>query len=277
MEMNKIIDYYGKAELRNFSELLGISQSELTQLSYKIKFSDDEIPSTVTFSFSDKCPENILKKIKNLDDSNSIVFLESILDENFEYQTEIEAITAAKNIGQKFYSEIASIEELNYLFIEERKLEKIYKRQLFVSVIALMESYLSETFISSISTNKRYLKNFVSTYPKFKEQKLTFSEIYINYDNINNIAIKEASDVLYHRLHVVKNMFTLTFEIAFPAINVINKFVTIRHDLVHRNGKTNKGEEIKIGRQDVEDLITEMTVFITEIEDAINSGSVNSD
>lgn len=45
----------------------------------------------------------------------------------------------------------------------------------------------------------------------------------------------------------------------------------IRHDLVHRNGKTKEGSEIKINKEDIKFVIEKTRDFIKFIDDQLKS------
>ena len=72
-------------------------------------------------------------------------------------------------------------------------------------------------------------------------------------------------DIIYHNLPIVKNMYNSTFEINFPEIGEINKFIIKRHDLVHRNGKTKDGEKLDINNIEIDAMVGMIKTFVSEI------------
>jgi hypothetical protein len=72
-------------------------------------------------------------------------------------------------------------------------------------------------------------------------------------------------DENYHNLIKVKEIYQSTFKIAFPDIEFLINYVKVRHDLVHRNGKTKQGEEVNIDKEVVSDLIEKTSIFVDEI------------
>jgi hypothetical protein len=60
-------------------------------------------------------------------------------------------------------------------------------------------------------------------------------------------------------------MYSSTFDITFPDIAELSKCVSIRHDLVHRNGKTKNGSLLTIDSDAVDDLIRKSREFGEDI------------
>jgi hypothetical protein len=57
-----------------------------------------------------------------------------------------------------------------------------------------------------------------------------------------------------------------TLEIAFPKnMDLLYKAVSIRHDIVHRNGKDINGKFQNISKDDVEELVTQVKEFVAYI------------
>ncbi len=72
-------------------------------------------------------------------------------------------------------------------------------------------------------------------------------------------------DIIYHDLPKVREMYRATFKIDFPELKSIIKSVQIRHDLVHRNGKTKNGEAVTIDKSIATELIKSIDSFVAEI------------
>jgi|SRR5690606_1018214 len=75
-----------------------------------------------------------------------------------------------------------------------------------------------------------FFRNFVENHPEFKCRKFELNEIFRQQEQLKIIAKKIIIDVIFHNLPVVKNMYTTTFDIAFPNIEAMQKHVLRRHD-----------------------------------------------
>lgn len=76
-------------------------------------------------------------------------------------------------------------------------------------------------------------------------------------------------DVIYHNLPKVKSMYKDTLGIDIGNNGTPYKSVLIRHDLVHRNGKTKEGNEVIIDKISIDNLINDIKTIIEQIDEKI--------
>jgi hypothetical protein len=253
---------------RHLADLLGITFDELTELDYEIETdqSKDGLVYNYRVEFDvNNSPKHILRKIKNLEDGCRVYFQPWEFDEEYDYDEQYEAITENKDYLQKFKDEIANLQALNSLKIPDEDLKAILHRQLFISVIGTMETFLADAFINLTNDKEEYLKNFIETHPEFKKRKFELREIFEEYAQIKVTAKKVMLDTIYHNLPTVSQMFSDTFKIEFPNIKDVYEYVLKRHDLVHRNGKTKEGEAVVTDETAINELIDKVTIFINDI------------
>jgi len=117
------------------------------------------------------------------------------------------------------------------------------KNMLFSNVITCIEAYLSDALKAIVMSKKEYLRKFVETFKNFKSEKFELQDVFNQYDNIEDRAIKAILDIIYHDLPKVKGIYQDALGITFPNIGIIMKAVFKRHDFVHRNGKTKDGKK----------------------------------
>lgn len=253
---------------RHLADLLGITYDELTELDYEIETdqSKDGLIYNYRVEFDiDNSPKHILSKIRNLEDGCRVYFQPWDFDEEYDYDEQYEAITENKDYLLKFNDEIANLQALNSLKIPDEVLKAILHRQLFISVIGTMETFLADAFINLTNDNEEFLKNFIETHPEFKKRKFELREVFEEYAKIKDTAKKVMLDTIYHNLPTVSQMFADTFKIEFPNIKDVYEFVLKRHDLVHRNGKTKEGEAVVTDETAINELISKVTIFINDI------------
>ncbi|MEP6485977.1 hypothetical protein NDI43_02145 [Microcoleus vaginatus GB2-A3] len=188
------------------------------------------------------------------------------IEEDYTDKYQLEAILSNTNFHLTFLDEIASLRVLNKLSVPNAKANKTLRRHLYVGVIACLETYLSDAFINTVLSNENYLKSFFISFKDFKEQKLGMNELLDSASKAKEIAKKAMSEVIYHNLPKVSKMYEGTLNIEFPQFSEIQKAVSIRHDLVHRNGKKKDGLEINIDSRSVDDIISKVESFISEID-----------
>jgi len=147
-------------------------------------------------------------------------------------------------------------------------------RLLYVNVITALETYLSDKFISSVNVDEKVLRKFVETTPEFKKQNLPLSEVFSARENISSSVQEHLLEVVWHRLDKVQPMFRDTLGIRLPSdVKELHRAIIVRHDCVHRNGKTKDGEERVLNESHVKDLLSEASKLVTWIE----SGGTDSE
>lgn len=173
-------------------------------------------------------------------------------------------------IYETFQNNIEHIKMLNLLGLEEdENLKKYIKYMLYSNVITTLETYLCDRFVFLVQSNNKHLRNFVQSFHGFKNQKFSINEIFIEYDEIKNKSNNAMKDVLYHDLPKVSGMYRDTFGIKFPEFSKVYKSINIRHDLVHRNGKTKEGDFHTIDKDLIIQVIENCMDFVNLLEEEL--------
>ena len=85
-------------------------------------------------------------------------------------------------------------------------------------------------------------------------------------DKAKDIAKKYLSQIVWHDIARVMPMYRDVLEVDFQDETPIFRAIKIRHDLVHRNGKTKDGEVIPIGKGTVLTLAHAAEEFVKRID-----------
>ena len=269
--------YYERLQQKedeDLAKLLGITYDELCETEWHIETdeSKDGLVYSYVVYFEDSSPPHILDKIEGLDKDKQVWLSPHELEdeEYYDYEEQYEAIIANKFFYDSFKDEISHVRQLNEIELESHKLLIVLKRQLYITAIGALETFLSETFINVTNENTDYFRNFVETYPKFKERKFKLNEIYGENHKLQETAKKEMLEVIYHNLAKIRSMYVSTFKIEFPDISELSKAVNTRHDLVHRNGKTKDGAYVTINKEIVSELLNQILSFVENISKSLN-------
>jgi hypothetical protein len=194
------------------------------------------------------------------------VRIDETSDEEFEYQLkQFEAISDNTHLFQTFKSGIEKLKKLNTVKLDDKELDSILKFQIYTGIISVMETFLSDAFINLTFADEKLFRRFVRSYPEFKQRKFELKEIFEQYENLEEVVKTVLLDIIYHDLRKVREMYRNTFEIEFPDLEKPIQYVLVRHDIVHRNGKTKDGKSLSITTQDVSTAIVEIENFITDI------------
>lgn len=168
-----------------------------------------------------------------------------------------------------FATAIDDIETLLETDVDER-VRPVLLRMLYVGVITALETYLSDAFINSVVNERALMRRFIESNPAFREEKVSVSEIFAAMEEIEKKAKAHLLDVVWHHLARIKPMFWSTLNVEFPPdLQSIFQAVRIRHDLVHRNGKTKEGNEIPISKPEIENLMQEAERFVEYVDEQI--------
>lgn len=197
-----------------------------------------------------------------LEKGNPPFFYPFLTEEEFEHYL---AIESNKRFFETFISEIQNLKELLKVELNNPQLEKTFLKQIYIGGVTAMETFLSDTFVILTLENDDNLRRFVMFFPEYKKTSFNLSDIFEKYDSIKDVAKSSMLDIIFHNLAKVKLMYNRTFNIEFPPINEVAKCVAVRHDLVHRNGRTKTGTYHILKVDDVMNAIETIDTFVKEI------------
>lgn len=262
-----LIERMEESDDEQLAHKLGITHDELLQLNHRIdtEESEDGVIYNYIISFDQNSPKEIISRIKGLDRSNTVWLTPWEYEGDYYYDEQYKAIISNKHFYESFLKAMSSAEKLNNIDIDGGQLTITLKRQIYVSIMSALEAFLSETFINLTHDNDEYFRNFVETFPDFRERKIEFSRIFAEKERIKETTKKVMMEIIYHNLAKVSKMYSSTFKIEFPDIADLYKAVNIRHDLVHRNGKTTDGILVDIDKDVITELIKKTSLFVKEI------------
>jgi len=142
-----------------------------------------------------------------------------------------------------------------------------FYRLLYSNVITSLETYLSDSFISRVMTEKSFFKKLVQTNQHFKNQKVTLAEVPQAAEDLESTVKTYLLEVVWHNLKRVSSMYESTFGLEFPdELGDIYRAILIRHDIVHRNGKDKDGKANSISQDDIVGLIGNVKEVLLELD-----------
>jgi hypothetical protein len=126
---------------------------------------------------------------------------------------------------------------------------KCLHRLLYVNVVTILECYLSDFFISRIREDRKLLRKLVETAAAFKEQKLSFSQLFGAVEAIDKKVNSYLAGLVWHRLEEVSKLYSGVLGVVFPSdIKALRDAIAVRHELVHRNSTKHEISELEIKR-----------------------------
>ena len=155
-----------------------------------------------------------------------------------------------KKSYSEFYSSfILAISELRIILDNDTSGSDILYKMVYVHSVTVMETFLSDTIKSLLISNEKYIANSIKNLDELKNNNYKLSTIINKKGGVNAIVFDEISSYMYHNIPKVKNIYRAVLGIVISHdIKNVSKITSIRHDVVHRNGKKLDGNLIKIDK-----------------------------
>lgn len=177
----------------------------------------------------------------------------------------------------RFYDHVSSsLSELSSLNREDER--AILKRMIFSNVITAMETYLSDTMKRQVLSRQAVKRRFVESYSTFTNKSIKASTVFSYMESLDNDIAKEIDKISFHNIVTVKELYrnVLLCDFQKDSVAELVKVVEIRHNIVHRNGKTKDGSMVTISDDDVRDLIRLVRSVVRHIDKQILNGLLNT-
>ena len=149
--------------------------------------------------------------------------------------------------------------------------EKAYYKMIYVHSVTLMESYLSETLKSLIVSDNTCLVNAVKGVEELKQTKPSLDEILQDDDIVIRKVLEWLPTVLFHNLAKVLKIYSIVLDTDIVIdMSILGKITSVRHDIVHRNGKDFEGKPVFLSQNVCRNSISEINTFIDLIYEQIS-------
>jgi hypothetical protein len=143
-------------------------------------------------------------------------------------------------------------------------------RMSFAQIIAALEAYLSETFVEEVMRSRTTIHRIVTTTKELSAKKFTLAEVFHNPKIVEDETRCFMLELLYHNLPKVDGLFANV--LGFPLFGQkddglkdrLISHVNMRHNIVHRNGKTKDGIAAMVSEGDIVQLVGDL-VLLSEI------------
>lgn len=220
--------------------------------------------------------------MRNDDDGMDDYYLDLNIEEEIQWAKRNGHIEAYNN----FLNELEDMSKL-MAAVKSPNSRMVLKMRLSYAV-TLMESCLKEMLVSAAFARVEFTQN-AANIPAVSEIKIPVNSV-LN-DEAKKIVEKRIykvlNDLLYHRFVDVFNYYkiilnTSDFDIEKDVKDKVVAAISLRHDIVHRNGKDKDGKEVPIEKSIIDDYLKEiesftlaMREFITGSMDALEVEAIN--
>ena len=184
-------------------------------------------------------------------------------DEHFEFQ----ATTRAEPY-RSFVHRIQEADALADAPINEHH-QPMLRQLLYGSLIAALEAYLADTLLHWVAEDSTVFRRFVTGCEEFQKQKLKLSEILDHMDSLQDDVNEYLQNLIWHRLDKVAPLMKTSLDVSTPSIEPLMKHIIVRHDIVHRGGKTTDGQNVVVSADSLQSLRADILTFVDAIEEQL--------
>lgn len=147
------------------------------------------------------------------------------------------------------------------------RLRQAFLRMLYSSAITALETYLSDAFYQTVIKDEALIERLILTTPEFKDKKYSLSELFEWKKQTNEKVSEYLFNIVWHNLAKVRCMYSDVLGVKFPDdAGSVYVAVVIRHDIVHRGGKTKSGRPHNFRESDIEKLFASIETFVAAVD-----------
>lgn len=167
---------------------------------------------------------------------------------------------------------ILNIKNLQKLIEQEKiigkNLRQPFLRMIYSSTITVLETYLSDAFYQTVIKEKYLIESLLKTSKDFNTRKFSIDDL-LSWEQKKSKILTEylLFDIVWHNIPKVHHLYNLVLKIAFPKdITDVQRAIAIRHDIVHRNGRTKEGKTIRLDSKELLSLFHSVEIFVKYID-----------
>lgn len=183
-------------------------------------------------------------------------------------QALLDAAHTNENSLKTFQKHLSSVKELiRQVKPTSSQMIQAFYRMIYASVITALETYLGDTFYRHVITTPLRTEKLLTTAPEFLEKKYSMTEVIDWQKNLPTRLGEFLHGIAWHNLGKVRPMYKTVLDVEFPVeFGEMCRAVSIRHDIVHRNGRTKEHRVHRFSDQDLLDLVLLADRFVNQIE-----------
>jgi len=173
-----------------------------------------------------------------------------------------------------FNEHIDDIRRLSAVHNNNLLLQQKYMGMLFANVVTTFEIFISDTLIQTIHKNEEYRNNFLNSV----NIKLSIKKLWtVEYKRYWFEIIEKIYSITFSNSKKLNKNFCEVLDINLSKINIqeLEKASETRNDIMHRNGKNKKGEDIQTDESTLEWCINTVVDIVKEITAKENTNTVS--
>lgn len=140
---------------------------------------------------------------------------------------------------------VFALEDVDWVMQNGIKDNQTLIRMIFAQLFAIYETYLADRLIRLLKESDEALKSLIMSHKTWQEEPLTFKDAFDAVGVVRERVLQSLTRILYHDFSKVDPIYRAVFGAGIfhndEDRTLLFKQVQIRHDCVHRNGKTVEG------------------------------------
>ncbi len=176
---------------------------------------------------------------------------------------------------KEYQCRIAEIYELTKIKDISEKTKQILFRQVYMGIVAAVETFVCDTILSEISNSKEAFCNYINNKELYKISDTLKGDLNRMWDKneMGNAEQKVFDHVLkesYCDIKKIKSIYKNLLKISICDVNgKMKQYFRKRHLIAHKNGRKKDGEMDILNKSDIDGLISDANEFVKQIMDKL--------
>lgn len=144
----------------------------------------------------------------------------------------------------------------------------------YAYAVTLLEAFLVDTLNALLSENPKFLKNAITSIDELKNAKYGLADLYQSEATVLSLATRKLAGIHFHNIPKVKKIYEEVLGVKLSVdFSKVNEITAVRHDIVHRNGKTIDGVPVYINAERLQAALDFIQQFASNLQAEINKAT----
>lgn len=151
---------------------------------------------------------------------------------------------------------------------------QLASKMAYAYAVTLLEAFLGDTLNALLNENPEFLKKAIANVEELKKARYGLSEL--NFDNLTvlSLATRKLAEIHFHNIPKVMMIYEQVLGHKLRVdFSKVNEITIVRHDIVHRNGKTIDGIPIYIDAESLQVALDCIQKFASDLQVEINKAT----
>ena len=191
------------------------------------------------------------------------------------YQRRYEAAAATGDYIQRFRRSIVLLNRvLSRNFPAYLQVRRPIHGMIYASAVTAMETYLCDAFLHAVTNNNELMNRLLTTTPDFSEKRYSLADMIDWSARAQQRVADYIYDIAWHNLAKVRALYKTVLSVTFPSgLDSLYRAVLVRHDIVHRNGRSKDGRFHNIDKKALLHLFDTVSAFVESVDGQMKKSS----